>query len=74
MSQAILTGADITNAISPKEVKMFWKGQICKHVIATLHVRSGKIHENSVEGVAVWEWYLLCNKYALLIPSGNMLK
>ena len=74
MSQTILTGAHINNAISPKEVKMSWKGQICKHIITTLHVRSGKIHENSVEGVTVWERYLLYSKYALLIPSGNMLK
>ena len=63
--QGFLTGADVTNAVSPKGAKMFWKGHIRTHIIKILCVRSDKIHENSEEGVVVRGRCSLYHKYAL---------
>lgn len=65
MGQGILTGADVTNAVSPKGAKMFWKGHICKLIVTILCVKSDKIHENSEEGVVVRGRRFLYHKYAL---------
>lgn len=55
MGQVILTGTDTTNTTGPKGVKMLWKGQIGKHVILTLPVRTDKVHQNSEKRAAIWK-------------------